>query len=94
VALYVDGLVLHPPSPVMRRLGRAPRETCHLASDVGVLELHEFAKRVLPAGHFVFHAHDDHPHYDLDAVARDAAIAAGATAVGSRELVRRCFPRR
>ncbi len=57
---------------------------CHLVSDVSLDELHAFAGRLeLPSQLF----HGD--HYDLPEVYRADAIAAGATAVSSRELVTR-----
>lgn len=60
------------------------RRWAHLVSDESYDELHEFAARVgLPSVAF----HRD--HYDVDANARAAAIAFGATPVSGRELVRR-----
>ena len=56
----------------------------HLVSDTSLTELHEFAERLgVPARGF------ERDHYDLPAHLYDEAIAAGATPVGSRELVRR-----
>ena len=57
---------------------------CHLVSDVSYAELHAFANRLgLPARAF------DGDHYDLPAERRSDAIAAGAIAVPSVELVAR-----
>ena len=57
---------------------------CHLVSDVSYAELHAFADRLgLPARAF------DGDHYDLPAERRPDAIAAGAIAVPSVELVAR-----
>lgn len=57
---------------------------CHLVSDVSYAELHAFADGLgLPARAF------DGDHYDLPAERRADAIAAGAIAVPSVELVQR-----
>ena len=65
---------------------------CHLATDGPLRELHDFAASIgVPPR--AFHAHPAHPHYDLDAERRAAAVAAGAIEVGSKELVKRCFRR-
>jgi hypothetical protein len=67
--------------PLWHRHGR---RWCHLVSDESFDELHAFAERLgLPKRAF----HGD--HYDLPEAHRPAAIALGATAVGSRELLRR-----
>lgn len=72
--ILVDG-------PIWRAHGR---RWSHLVSDTDVAELHDFAAGLgLPARAF----HRD--HYDLPSHLRDDAIAAGATPVGARELVRR-----
>lgn len=56
----------------------------HLASDSSYEELHAFAEALgIPARGF------DGDHYDVPAELFDAAVAAGATVVRSRELVRR-----
>jgi hypothetical protein len=56
----------------------------HLVSDVSYEELHAFARELgIPARGF------DRDHYDVPAELHDAAVAAGATAVSSRELVAR-----
>jgi len=56
----------------------------HLASDVSYAELHEFAGRVgIPERGF------DRDHYDVPAEWYDDMVAAGASAVPSRELVSR-----
>ena len=56
----------------------------HLVSDTSFAELHEFADRLgVPARGF------ERDHYDLPAHLYDKAIAAGASPVGSRELLRR-----
>lgn len=57
---------------------------CHLVSDSSFDELHEFAEaNGIPRRGF----HGD--HYDIPAEFRDDLIAAGATVVESRELIRR-----
>jgi hypothetical protein len=54
----------------------------HLASDSSYDELHEFARSLgIPARGF------DRDHYDVPAELFDAAVAAGAVPVRSRELV-------
>jgi len=56
----------------------------HLASDTSYDELHAFAAGLgVPARGF------DRDHYDIPAEHYDAALAAGAEPVRSRELVRR-----
>jgi hypothetical protein len=54
----------------------------HLASDTSYDELHAFARSLgIPARGF------DRDHYDVPAELFDAAVAAGAVPVRSRELV-------
>ena len=56
----------------------------HLVSDTDLNELHRFAARVgVPARGF------DHDHYDYPAERRASLMAAGATFVDSRDLLRR-----
>jgi hypothetical protein len=56
----------------------------HLASDTSYDELHAFAARVgIPPRGF------DRDHYDVPAESYAAVVAAGATPVTSREIVRR-----
>lgn len=56
----------------------------HLASDISLGELHDFAERVgIPRRGF----HGD--HYDVPEEYRDELLAAGAIPVESRELLRR-----
>ena len=56
----------------------------HLVSDFSLDELHDFAARSgLPSRAF------DHDHYDIPISRYDDLVAAGALAVGERELVRR-----
>ncbi len=60
------------------------RRWCHLVSDESLDELHEFADRCgIPRRGF------QGDHYDVPEEMRPGLIAAGATVVGSRELVRR-----
>lgn len=60
------------------------RRWCHLVSDTSLAELHEFAAGLdLPRRAF------QGDHYDIPEDERAAAVAAGATEVASRELVRR-----
>ena len=60
------------------------RRWAHLVSDRSVDELREFAER-LGLDRRLFQG----DHYDIPEDLRDVAVAAGATAVSSRELVRR-----
>lgn len=56
----------------------------HLASDTSFEELHAFARSLdIPERGF------DRDHYDVPSQWYDAVVAAGATPVSSRELVRR-----
>lgn len=65
--------------------GRAAgREWCHLVSDTSFEELHAFAARCgIPERAF------ERDHYDVPDERRAELIAAGATEVSGRELVRR-----
>jgi hypothetical protein len=72
-------ILVDPPSVPSRG-----RMWSHLASDSSYDELHEFARRLgVPARGF------DGDHYDVPAEVYDAAVAAGAVPVRSRELVER-----
>jgi hypothetical protein len=56
----------------------------HLVSDTSFTELHAFADRIgLP------HRGFERDHYDIPSHLYEKAVAAGATPVGSRELLRR-----
>ena len=57
---------------------------CHLVSDTSLDELHEFAG-ANGIGRRGFHG----DHYDIPEEYRDQMIAAGASIVTSRELIRR-----
>ena len=60
------------------------RRWCHLVSDESLTELHEFADASgIPRRGF------QGDHYDIPEEYRDELIAAGATVVESRELLRR-----
>jgi len=60
------------------------RRWCHLVSDVSYDELHDFVEPLgIPRRAF------QGDHYDIPEEFRDDVIAAGATVVESRELVRR-----
>lgn len=66
------------------RWWRHGRKWCHLVSDTSLDELHAFAEALgIPRRGL----HGD--HYDLPEEYRAEAIAAGAVAVDSRELLRR-----
>ncbi len=70
-----------------------PRETCHLATDGTLDDLHAFAESIA-VPRFAFHAGATRPHYDLRDDGRERAVLAGALEVTSKALVRRCFLRR
>jgi hypothetical protein len=60
------------------------RRWAHLVSDVSYDELHAFAERLgIPRRAF------QGDHYDIPSELREHALAEGATAVSSRELLRR-----
>ena len=60
------------------------RRWCHLVSDADLDELHAFAASVgIPRRGF------QGDHYDIPEEFRPDVVAAGATEVGSRELLRR-----
>lgn len=60
------------------------RRWCHLVSDESLDELHDFA-----SGLGISRRGFQGDHYDIPEEHRDEVIAAGATVVESRELVRR-----
>lgn len=60
------------------------RRWAHLVSDASYDELHAFADRLGLRRHWF-----QGDHYDIPTEVREQAIALGATAVGSRELVQR-----
>ncbi len=72
-------ILIDPPLVPMRG-----RLWSHVASDVSYEELHAFARAIgIPERGF------DRDHYDVPDELYDAVVAAGATPVSSRELVRR-----
>jgi hypothetical protein len=86
VSVYVDEIQVWPHAK-----GRFKAGSCHLMADT-LAELHGFAKRIGVKRHW-FHRTKRHPHYDLIAVERVAAIKAGAAAVSGAELIRRSLAR-
>lgn len=77
MTIYVD-------SAIWRSARRPGTRFCHVASDSSIDELHAFAARAgLPERAF----HRD--HYDVPAHARPHVVAAGATPVDTKTLVRR-----
>jgi hypothetical protein len=78
VTVLVDPLRDYPDA------GLALRLWCHMVSDAGFDELHDFARRLgIPRRRF------QGDHYDLHAELRARAVALGAVEVQSGELVRR-----
>lgn len=80
----------------VRTYSRGPRgwrDWCHMASDALTLAGHEelvrFAQSLGMRPEWI-HRRPGLPHFDLTPELREAAIACGAVAVSSRELVRRC----
>ena len=72
-------LMIDPPAVPSRG-----RMWSHLASDTSFEELHAFARELgVPERGF------DRDHYDVPSEWYDAAVAAGATPVSSRELISR-----
>jgi hypothetical protein len=60
------------------------RRWCHLVSDTDLEELHAFAQAI-----GIRRAAFQGDHYDVPEEYRSLAVRAGATEVGSRELLRR-----
>jgi hypothetical protein len=61
-----------------------------MATDGDIAKLHAFA-RSIGMKQAWYQAHHKHPHYDLTAFKRTAAVAHGAIEVSSKELYRLCF---
>lgn len=60
----------------------------HMISDKSISELHEFAARLgLNKCWFENRRNKGHPHYDLKPAQAEAAVAAGAVKVSSRDIV-------
>ena len=77
---YAGAVILVDPPSVPSR----GRLWSHVASDVSYEELHDFAAELgIPVRGF------DRDHYDIPEDLYDAALAAGACPVSSRELVAR-----
>ena len=65
------------------------RRMCHMMTDGDIEELHAMALSI-GLRRAWFQDHSLHPHYDLTASKRAAAIRAGAVTVSSRELIIKC----
>jgi hypothetical protein len=75
---------------------RGSQMWCHMMSDLpdqqqAIRELHTFAQRI--GLRRSWYQPRSSPHYDLSPRYRTAALLAGAEAVTSKELVRRCVRR-
>lgn len=81
MSVYVDDLIVWGNAKGIFRAG-----SCHMAAD-SIEELHEFARKLGMRRSWFQPGRGRHPHYDLVKVRRDKAIALGAKAVSSRELV-------
>jgi signal recognition particle subunit SEC65 len=66
------------------RAGRRAYPMSHMAAD-SLEELHAFVAALGLRAHF--HAHPEHPHYDVNDWQRNDAIKAGAQEVRPRELL-------
>lgn len=83
MAIYVDEL-----RDYRGLIGRGlPGEWCHMVTDGGLEELHEFAA-LLGIQRCRFQDHPRHPHYDLLPASRALAVALGAVEVTTREMAR------
>lgn len=91
MTILVDGLTDY--GEIARAKGLRWTEWCHMVSDVGEDELHEFAARLgLKRAWFQGrHNGASAAHYDLIASKRSKAVALGAVEVSSRELVQRNY---
>lgn len=87
MAIYVDSLDFHKSGP-LRAIGARTR-WCHMMTDGALDELHAFAEGI-GLRRSAFQPHRSHPHYDLTASRRAWALANGAVAVTSAELLQRC----
>lgn len=79
--LYVD--------PATYRQPNDHRLWCHLASNVSLDELHDFAAK-LGLRRSQFRPHPAMPHYDLAINVRSQAIQRRAIAVSGNDLARKC----
>lgn len=82
MAVYVDELVRHPTKIRCFQAG-----SCHMLADT-LDELHALAS-VIGLKRSWFQDHPRHPHYDLTAAKRAAALEAGAVFVPARAQARR-----
>lgn len=82
MTVYVDELVRRPTKIRCFQTG-----SCHMLADT-LDELHAMAARIGLKRSW-FQAHPHHPHYDLTASRRAAALEAGAVFVPAREQARR-----
>lgn len=80
MTVYIDELV---------RYGN--RHWCHMATDGGLMELHELAGRI-GLKRAWFQVCSCVPHYDLVPSKRQLAIRYGAVEVSMKELVMKCKP--
>ena len=85
--ILVDSVHTYPTGP------RGWKRWCHMATDdpspAGLEELTIFAKGLDMRPEWI-HRRPRLPHFDLTPELRETALALGAIAVSSRELVRRC----
>lgn len=78
--IYVDGM--------HKRMGHRFNNYCHMMSDSGLIELHEFAEKLEVRRYF--QNKPRHPHYDLSPNKRRIAISLGAIEITSEEMVKKC----
>ena len=78
--LYVDGM--------HKRMGHRFNNYCHLMTDNGLIELHEFAEKLGVRRYF--QNKPRYPHYDLSPNKRRLAVSLGAIEVSSEEMIKMC----
>ncbi len=90
MTVYVDKLRSYPQKATSgsRFFGNG-KQSCHLATDGELEELHQFAVSIGLKREW-FQDHRRVPHYDLTPNKRQRALAKGAQEASSEELIERC----
>ena len=86
MTIYVDDLRTY---KNRRFYGAKKIRWCHMMTDSDISELHEMAQKIGLQLSW-FQDHPLHPHYDLVGSKRQKALEAGAIAVSTTELIKRC----
>lgn len=92
MTILVDGLTDY--GEIARARGLRWTEWCHMVSDIGLIELNEFAVRIGLKPTWLQGRHNQSAsaaHYDLNWSKRRLAVLNGAVEVTSRELAQRNF---